>query len=185
VCKVALNVACPWHHCQRCRNAPPSVPLYSHPISGLRKRSASVNVRQRVQFSRVEQFSDTPLLRTHFHVRRHFAGLLHCRTATGITNYWREGSTSIAIPPVLASNVVGQHNKTRAITLCLSLVHMQDSSYFLTDVHKWKATKHYSMTMISSSPRWTKRWECVPLHLFLPHRSPAMIYCDVQQDAAM
>jgi hypothetical protein len=36
-----------------------------------------------------------------------------CRMGTKLTNYWWEGSTSIAILPESASNFVGQHNKIR------------------------------------------------------------------------
>jgi hypothetical protein len=32
------------------------------------------------------------------------------------TNYWQEGSTSIAIPPESDSNFMSQHNKIGAIT---------------------------------------------------------------------
>jgi hypothetical protein len=39
-----------------------------------------------------------------------------CRTATKLTNCWREGSTSTAIPATFASNVVGQYNKIGAVT---------------------------------------------------------------------
>jgi hypothetical protein len=43
-----------------------------------------------------------------FHVRRHFARLSSaavCHTATEITHYWQECSTSTVIPPASASNV--------------------------------------------------------------------------------
>jgi hypothetical protein len=39
-----------------------------------------------------------------------------CRMATKLTNYWLEGSTSTAIPPASASDVVGQNNKIGGIT---------------------------------------------------------------------
>jgi hypothetical protein len=38
-----------------------------------------------------------------------------CRTITELKNYWREDSTSTAIPPASAFDVVGQHNKIGGI----------------------------------------------------------------------
>jgi hypothetical protein len=61
----------------------------------------------------MEEFNYTPLLHTHFHVGCHFARLpLCCHLSHGnknLTEYWREGSTSTAISPTSASDVVGQH----------------------------------------------------------------------------
>ena len=39
-----------------------------------------------------------------------------------LTEYWREGSTSTAISPTSASDVVGQHNKIGGITFRVALV---------------------------------------------------------------
>ena len=38
-----------------------------------------------------------------------------------VMEYWREGSTSTAIAPTLASDVVGQHNKIGGITFGAAL----------------------------------------------------------------
>jgi hypothetical protein len=66
----------------------------------------------------MEEFNDTPLLRKHFHVRRHFARLPLCcyRTATELMNYWQEGSPSIAVSPASTSDIMGQHIKIGGIT---------------------------------------------------------------------
>jgi len=57
----------------------------------------------------MEEFSSTPLLHTHLHVR-------HCQTAPLLPSatqqqnameYWWEGSTSTAIPQTFTSDVVG------------------------------------------------------------------------------
>jgi len=40
-----------------------------------------------------------------------------------IREYWWEGSTSTAIPPTPASDIVGQHNKIRGITFGAAFVH--------------------------------------------------------------
>jgi hypothetical protein len=64
----ARNVACPSLRCRYCWNAPPTASLCSHPLFGLRKRLASVVEFQWVQLFPHGEFSDTPLLRTHFPV---------------------------------------------------------------------------------------------------------------------
>ena len=38
-----------------------------------------------------------------------------------IMTCWWEGSTSIAIPPISISDIVGQHNKIRSVTLGAAL----------------------------------------------------------------
>jgi hypothetical protein len=39
-----------------------------------------------------------------------------------LTEYWREGSTSIAVSPISACNVVGQHNKIGGINFGATLL---------------------------------------------------------------
>ena len=41
-----------------------------------------------------------------------------------LTEYWREGSTSTAIPPISASDFVDQHNKIGAITFGAAVVYL-------------------------------------------------------------
>ena len=38
-----------------------------------------------------------------------------------VTEYWREGSTSTAIPPIFASDIMGQHHKIGSVTFRASL----------------------------------------------------------------
>ena len=95
---------------------------------GLHNHSASIDECQWVPFFCMEEFSDTALLHTHFHIRHHFVRLLLCchllqQNATSVicwqqnvTEYWCEGSISTAIPPTSASDTVGQHNKMGGIT---------------------------------------------------------------------
>src|SRR5258705_7291625 len=48
------------------------------------------------------------------------AALWH--TATKLMGYWREGSTSVAIPPTSACDVMDQHNKIGGISFGAPLV---------------------------------------------------------------
>src|SRR5258705_5533954 len=78
-------------------------------------------------FFHMEEFNDTRLLFTHFHVIQ-YAILSDClpaaiwRTATKLMEYWREGSTSTAIPPTSSSDVVVQHNKIGGISFGAPLI---------------------------------------------------------------
>jgi hypothetical protein len=65
----------------------------------------------------MEEFNDAHLLHTNFNIRSHFVRLLLCchLVATKLTNSWREVSTSTAIPPASATNVVGQQYEIRGI----------------------------------------------------------------------
>ena len=74
---------------------------------------------------RLEEFNDTPVLRTRSHVRRHLVRLPPAaiwRTAIKLMGYWRQGSTSTAIPPTSASDVVDQHNKIGGVRFGAPLV---------------------------------------------------------------
>jgi hypothetical protein len=68
LCRAARYVACISHHSRHCWNAAPITSLCSHPLFDLRKRSASADECQRVNFFPMEELNDTPLLRTDFHV---------------------------------------------------------------------------------------------------------------------
>jgi hypothetical protein len=57
----------------------PTTSLCSNPLFDIRKHSESIDEWQLVQFfSHMEEFNDTPLIRTHFHVRYQSARLLLC-----------------------------------------------------------------------------------------------------------
>jgi len=102
------------------------LPHYAHIhcLVSINVQQASVDVSECHSFH-MEEFSDTPLLHMHFHVRCHSVRLpLCCHLSRGNKmEYWLEGSTSTAIPPASASSVTGQHNKTRGITFGAPLVH--------------------------------------------------------------
>ena len=76
-------------------------------------------------FFLLKELSDTPLIQPHFHVR------CHCQTAPllpsvtqqqNVMECWWEGSTSTAIPPPSASDVMGQHNTTGGINFGAALI---------------------------------------------------------------
>lgn len=69
-----------------------------------------VNVTVCHFFSMEEEFSNMPLLHTHFHVR-----CCSVRQQQHLTLCWWEGSASTAIVPTSAADVVGQHNKMGSI----------------------------------------------------------------------
>ena len=67
----------------------------------------------------MEEFSDTPLLHPHFHVRlcSVSAPLLPSVTQQQhVMGCWWEGSASTAIPPTPTSDVAYQHHKIGGIT---------------------------------------------------------------------
>ena len=100
-------------HCHHCWNAPPTTSLYSHPLFGIQKCSASVEEHQQVLFF------------PHGGIKWHHFGsyALSCQTLfyqsapllpsvtwqQHVMKYRWEGSTSTAIPPTSASDAVGQH----------------------------------------------------------------------------
>ena len=79
-------------------------------------QQASVNVRA-CNFILIEEFSYTPLIHTHFHVRHHvIRPHINGHFVTQQQNviyYFQEDSISTASPPTFASDVMGQHNKNR------------------------------------------------------------------------
>ena len=56
------------------------------------------------------------------------ASLLPSVTQQNGTEYWWEGSTFNAIPPTLASDVMGQQNKVRDITFRTALTNEEGTS---------------------------------------------------------
>jgi len=91
--------------------------LCPHPLFDLQKRSASISEGQWVHtFCCMEQFTDTPLLRIHFHVRCHCVRLPLCCQQQNVTGYWWEDSAPAAMPSSSMSGVVGQQNKIGGIT---------------------------------------------------------------------
>jgi hypothetical protein len=122
----AWNIACLSHRCRHCWNTPPTASLCSHPLFGLRKRSASVLVCKSVHFyphggTQRHTSTSSPLLMSDA-ILSDCPSAAICRTATKLTNYWRKGSTSTAITPASASEVAGQHNKIQGITFGAPLV---------------------------------------------------------------
>ena len=99
-----------------------------HPLFGLHQCSASMNECHGCHFFHMEEFSDTPLLHTHFHVRlrsvRPSALLPSVTQQQNVMAYWWEGSTSTAIPPTSIPDIVGQYNKIGSITFGAALVHL-------------------------------------------------------------
>ena len=74
----------------------------------------------------MEEFSDSPLARTHFHTRHQFVRLDPLLPSVtqqqNIREYWWEVSPSTAIPPASTSDTVDQYNKTGGITFRAALV---------------------------------------------------------------
>ena len=68
----------------------------------------------RCQYFHMEEFSDTSLHLSHFHVRCHCVRpLLPSDTQQHVTEYWSEGSTSAARPTTSASNIMDQQNNKK------------------------------------------------------------------------
>ena len=71
LCMAIWSMASLPYHCCHCWNAPPTA------SQCINVQQASMNVNG-CNFSCIEEFNDTPLLHTHFHVRRHSAWLSLC-----------------------------------------------------------------------------------------------------------
>ena len=88
----------------------------------------------RYLFFHMEEFYDTPLLRTHFHVRHHFVRLPLLPSVTQEQHgleYWWEGSPSNAVPPPSPPDVVDQHNQMRGISFGAALYIDMDACGYL------------------------------------------------------
>jgi len=80
----------------------------------------SINIQQelmnvsRLQLFHTAEFSDTPLLHIHLHVRRHWSD---CPLLPSVTQqqpgmeYWWEGLISTVITPIAASDIMSQHHR--------------------------------------------------------------------------
>ena len=106
-------------------------PYHQCPLFGLFKRSASTSECQWMQFFPPGGIQWHILGSHSLTCQRPF-----CQTAPllpfvtqqqNVMEYWREGSASAAIPPISASDVVNQHNKTGGITFRAALVHYFDN----------------------------------------------------------
>jgi len=77
-------------------------------------------------FFHIQEFSLTPLLHTHFHIRCHsvrLPPLLPSITQQqNVMEYWWEGSISIAVSPTSTPKVRGQHHKMKGITFRATLI---------------------------------------------------------------
>ena len=92
----------------------------------------SINIHQALinlsgcNFFCMEEFNSTPLLHTHFHVRRRFVRLPLCcpfdTQQQTVMKYRGEGSASTAIPPTSTSDIVGQDIKVGDITSGAALI---------------------------------------------------------------
>ena len=76
VCMSVQNIACVSHCCCLCWNAPPTTSMCSHTLFGLQNvQQVLMNVNRCLFVFCMEEFSDTPLLCMHIHVRHHFVRL--------------------------------------------------------------------------------------------------------------
>jgi hypothetical protein len=118
--------SCLSHNCLYCWNTPPTASLCSHPLFDLRKRSVSVDKCVRVCIH-MKEFNDTSaqtfLSGTNF---SDCPSAEVCGNAKQPTKYWREGSTSTAIPPASASSVVDQCNKIGDITFGVTVPEIRE-----------------------------------------------------------
>jgi len=126
LCVAVWNMACLSHCCHHCWNAPAITSLCSHLLFGLQKRSARVNECQWVpfflyggiQFPTFASYAlpcQTPFCQT--------TPLLPSVTGQQhVMGYWWEGSTSTAIAPTSASDIVGQHHQIGGITFTAALL---------------------------------------------------------------
>ena len=120
ICMAVQNVPCLPCCCHHCWNTPPTASLCSRPLVGLHKCSTSIDECQWVPFF----FSHGGI---QWHTFASYAlpcQMPSCQTAPllpsviqlqHVTGYWWEGSTSTAIPPASASDVVSQYHKTGGI----------------------------------------------------------------------
>jgi len=120
------NVACLSHPCHHWWSISLTASLCSHSFLCLHRCSASING---YHFFHKEEFSGTPFLHTHFHVRCHFVGLPYAfyllpsvAQQRNVVGYSWEGSVSTAIPPTSTSDVISQHNRIKGITFRAALV---------------------------------------------------------------
>ena len=80
--------------CCYCWNAWPNTSLCSHLLFGLHKHSASISESQHsarineCNFLLMEEFSDTSLLHTHFHIRHHCVSLFFYRQLLHSNKMW-------------------------------------------------------------------------------------------------
>ena len=94
----------------------------------------SINIQQAslsvsgCHFVHMEEFSSTPVLHTHSHVRCHLsdcpsaAFFCNCYMQQHVTEYWLEDSASTTISPNPPLDIVGWHNKIWGITFGAALV---------------------------------------------------------------
>ena len=81
----------------------------------------TTNTRSTISLDRVKflmEFSDISL----FSCQMLFSQIVTQNKVEVKVNFWRKGSTSIAIPPMLTSDIVGHHHKTVFIFITF-LVH--------------------------------------------------------------
>ena len=82
----------------------------------------------------MEEFNDTPLLCTHFHIKCHFLKLsISCHLLRkkkfsffrqeSLRECWWDGSTSTAIPATSTCDIMSQHDKIGGINFGAALVH--------------------------------------------------------------
>ena len=106
----------------------PTTSLCSHPLLGPRKCLESIDECQWVSSFSTWRNS-IPHLR-FIHTSMSDAILSDCpsaaicHTATNVTEYWWEGSTSTAIPPTSVSDVVGRHGKVGGFSFRAALIQM-------------------------------------------------------------
>jgi len=109
-------------YCHHCWNALSTASLCSYPLFGLHQRSANVD---ECLFLHMEEFSDTPLLHMCLCVRCHSVRLplcYHLSHSNKLMKYWWEDSTSTAVPPTSASDIMSQSNNMGGITFGAALI---------------------------------------------------------------
>lgn len=105
-----------------------------HCLVSINFQQASIHVN-RGRIFHMEEFSDTSLIHTHFHVRRHSASLLpSVSQQQNITENCWEVSASPATPPTSTSDTVGHHNKIEGITFRAVLVYTHVYIYTYTNI---------------------------------------------------
>jgi len=100
-------------------HALPTASVCSHLLFGLCKHSASINECQWVQFfphERIQWHTFSPsMLLCQIPFCQTVPLLPSVTQKQNVTEYWREDSTSTAIPPISASDVMDQHNNIGVI----------------------------------------------------------------------
>ena len=122
---------------------PPTASPCSHPLLGFHKHSASIHECQWVPFflhGGIQGHPFTPCTLPCQMLICHTAPLLpSVAQQQNVMEYWWEGSTSAAIPPTSASDVVGQHNKIGDITFGAAFVGVWfDGLYNKLSSREWK-----------------------------------------------